>query len=503
MPFYPTGNAGAIFINGSDTTIRDCIFNSNIAENKGAAIYIEGHNTTIEGTEFYDHSSTNGTVYLIGDDCEIRNSYFHNNDAQSSGACIYIEGNNAEISNTTFINNTASDGGCIYVIGDHTTIDNDTTFVSNTATNGAGVYVNGSNTAILNSSFYNNTAENGAGAFIYGHDSDVNASRFEGNNATNGGGLYIEGDISILNNNTFFKNNVTNQGGAVYIDGSHTNVTNNNFTRNEAVPKKEDQETGLGGAIFVHGTSTNTLNNSFYHNKARNGSAIYTDGTDFNLTNDVFYENQAWSYVLVVTAVPPESLYQSSDIDIDVTHIGGDNIINAIHNHGTINDIYFKNVTYINSHGDEMHSDEFNFVHPKDGAEQSEGGTLIYQDDREDYQLLQLKVTHEDGEVFYYNTTMYTNIYGNVNITLPRNSLRKGLYIVDAEHIEDWNYKFIVNATLSEFLMLWMYPSTRTAMKTSISKTTLQNGKLLFKIQITVLMQKMLLSTISCQMYLN
>ena len=138
------------FVHGNDTNIIDCIFSNNEAQDgNGAAIYIVGQNTTIIGSEFYNHTSENGTVYLVGNDCEIRDSYFHDNNASSSGACIYIEGNNAEISNTTFINNTAPNGGCIYIVGDNTKIDNDTKFISNNATNGAGVYVNGSNTVVL------------------------------------------------------------------------------------------------------------------------------------------------------------------------------------------------------------------------------------------------------------------------------------------------------------------------------------------------------------------
>ena len=452
-PTTPTGYAGAVYVYGNHTNIIDSIFINNTAvDSCGAAIYIEGQNTTVTGSEFYDHNSANGTIYLVGNDCEISDSYFHDNNASSTGSCIFIIGNSAEIGNTTFVNNTAPDGGCIFIKGDYTLIDNDTKFISNNATNGAGVYINGSDTQILNSSFINNTAVNGAGALINGHDTYVNGSGFEGNNATNGGAVYIEGNINILSNNTFFKNNVTNQGGAVYINGNNSNVTNNNFTGNEAVPLSEDEETGLGGAIFVNGHNTTTIANSFFHNKARNGSAIYTDGTNFRLHNDVFFENQAWSYLLVTTAVPPESLYNSEDVEINVVHRAGDNIINAIHNRNSPNEIHLRNVTYVNSRYGNITTTDSGYVEPVDGVENSEGGRLLYQDDREDYQTIQLKVEHESGQVYYPMTTMQTNIYGNVNITLPKSSLRKGKYIVEAEHIEDWNYKFIYNTTTFRIL---------------------------------------------------
>ena len=298
-----------------------------------------------------------------------------------------------------------------------------------------------------------NIAENGAGAFLNGHDVDIHNSSFVGNNASNGGGVFIEGDISIISNNTFYRNNVTSQGGAIYIDGHHSDIIGNNFTANEAVPLKEDLETGLGGAIFVHGDETETIDNRFFHNKARNGSAIYTDGTNFNLTNDIFFENQAWSYVMVVTAVPPESLYHSQDINITVTHRGGDNIINAIHNHNEDpSQVKFLNVTYQHSSGQNITTNETSYVSPVKGVENSENGTLLYQDDRESNQIIQLKVTHEDGEIYYNETDLITDIYGNVNVTLNRNLFRKGKYIVDAEHVEDWNYRFIYNATTFRIL---------------------------------------------------
>ncbi|WP_171776176.1 DUF11 domain-containing protein [Methanobrevibacter ruminantium] len=446
---YPTGYGGAVYVYGNHTKIIDSTFNNNTADDScGAAIYIRGDNTTVVNSEFYNHTSENGTIYLVGNDCKIKDSLFHDNDADSTGACIFVEGNRAEIGNTTFVNNTAPNGGCVFIIGDHTLVDNDTKFITNNATNGAGIYVNGSNTMILNTSFINNTAVNGSGAFIYGHDTDVNGSYFEGNDATNGGAVFIEGNINDISNNTFLRNNATNQGGAVYIDGNHTKVNYNNFTENEAIPISEDQETGLGGAIFIRGNDTNTTANTFLHNKARNGSAIYTDGTNFYLHNDHFLENQAWSYLLITTADPAESLYKEQDIEINVLYRAGDNIINAIHNRNKPNETHFMNVTYSHSEfGNITTSPADQYVEPVDGVENSREGELLYQDDRENYQQIELRVEHENGDLALPRTPFRTNIYGNVNTTLNKSSLRKGLYVVGAEHIEDWNYKFIMNST--------------------------------------------------------
>ena len=186
--------------------------------------------------------------------------------------------------------------------------------------------------------------------YVKGTSTEISNTTFDNNTAVNGGGAYIKGEYTNILNANFINNNVTYHGGAVYIDGSKSNIRNNNFTYNEAVPDNTVSPlSGLGGAIFVRGDNTTTFNNDFEHNKARNGSAIYSSGTNFKLENDIFRENQAWSYLLVTVADPEESYYNTSDVRIEVVHIGGDNMINAIHNNASAENIGLKNVTYIHS----------------------------------------------------------------------------------------------------------------------------------------------------------
>ena len=71
---------------GNDTKIIDSIFINNSAVGNGAAILIEGQNTTVIGSEFYEHTSANGTVYLVGNDCTFKDTYFHDNEADDKGA---------------------------------------------------------------------------------------------------------------------------------------------------------------------------------------------------------------------------------------------------------------------------------------------------------------------------------------------------------------------------------------------------------------------------------
>ena len=127
--------------------------------------------------------------------------------------------------------------------------------------------------------------------------------------------------------------------------------------------------------------------------------------------------------------------------------IGGNNIANAIHHVGQLNDISFDNVTYLfNVNGTIMNrttgADE---LHPVDGVENSKNGTLIYRDERENTQSINpIVIYDEDGNIIY-NETLISSIYGDVRFSLS--GLAPGNYTIKAEHPEDLFYKAIKNET--------------------------------------------------------
>ncbi|MBQ6350832.1 MAG: DUF11 domain-containing protein, partial [Methanobrevibacter sp.] len=474
LTFNATGNAGAIYVVGNDTKIINCIFDENKAESgNGSAIYILGQRAVINDTQFYNHEAISGTVFIKGNNATINNSTFIKNIADE-GAGVYIEGNNTAINGSAFEDNKVwFDGAGVYILGTNTKII-DSNFTDNFAYfSGAGVYIKGSNTNITGSNFTDNNASFGAGVRIEGNNTVIHYSNFTCNDATDGGGVYIEGDYTDINSNGFYNNtavkgagiyvegrnttvndtqfdynNVTHQGGAAFVDGSNTIFSNNNFTYNNAIPQDKNEYSGLGGAIFVTGNNTLTLSNDYEHNTARNGSAIYSSGNNLTVINEIFRENQAWSYVLLTVAEPEKSLYNTEDVEIEIVHFGGDNMVNAIHNNASNTEIRLKNVTYVNSYGKERHTNENEFEYPVDGVENSEQGTKLYQDDREYHQLIHVNVTDEAGNVIYNNTNITTNLYGDIYVTLPKSKLKVGTYTVNALHPEDWNYKKIKNSAI-------------------------------------------------------
>ncbi|MBR6023814.1 MAG: DUF11 domain-containing protein, partial [Methanobrevibacter sp.] len=403
--YEPTGDAGAVFVEGNGTHIVNCLFDSNVADSgNGAAVYIIGQDTNIEGSTFINHECDNGTVYIVGANTRITGSTFKDNVATSNGAAVYIEGDNTKIYSSNFVQNDASNGGAVYI---------------------------------------------------------------EGNNAN-------------LTSNTFNRNNASNQGGAVYIDGDSSWISRNQFTNNEAIPQNNSSSdtTGLGGAFYVNGDNTQSGDNNYSHNKARNGSAIYTSGNNFRLYFDNFEENQAWSYLLIITPDPEESVYNTTDVNVTVVHVGGDNIINAIHNNASNDQIHLTQVHYTHSDGDTIVTGWE--VSPVDGAENSQGGTLLYQDDREYLQVINVQVEHEDGEVILPYTEFITDIYGQVNVTLTK-PLRVGNYTVRAIHPEDWNYKVISNVTTFRVI----YDLNLTVKKTATPDHVKVGETVLFTINVT------------------
>ena len=183
----------------------------------------------------------------------------------------------------------------------------------------------------------------------------------------------------------------------------------------------------------------------FRYNTAVNGSALFVDGVA-SLKNIVFYRNQAYTYALPIIVQNPKNPYGVT-VNVTVVIIGGNNIANAIHHVGQLNDVSFDNVTYLfNVNGTIMNrttgADE---LHPVDGVENSKNGTLIYRDERENTQSINpIVIYDEDGNIIY-NETLISSIYGDVRFSLS--GLAPGNYTIKAEHPEDLFYKAIKNET--------------------------------------------------------
>ena len=430
---------GNIAYRGAATTfhasgeLKDCIFINNTATGFGGAI-----STGYDGT--------------TGQKVKISNSYFEGNAAPIGGA-ITTHGNDITVDNSTFISNKAADdGGAVYVVDDGITVLN-SNFGNNSAKNHAGaIYVKGNNVKIQNATFVNNSAHFAGAVRVEGNYVNVLNATFIGNKAisdgvskSQAGALGISGNNVNIDSSYFANNTVEGDAGAIGVKGSHIKVTNSQFYSNHANPFNNDLNTGLGGAIYTMGNNVTYDNAIFRYNTAVNGSALFVDGVA-SLKNIVFYRNQAYTYALPIIVQNPKNPYGVT-VNVTVVIIGGNNIANAIHHVGQLNDISFDNVTYLfNVNGTIMNRttgpDE---LHPVDGVENSKNGTLIYRDERENTQSINpIVIYDEDGNIIY-NETLISSIYGDVRFSLS--GLAPGNYTIKAEHPEDLFYKAIKNET--------------------------------------------------------
>ena len=430
---------GNIAYRGAATTfhasgeLKDCIFINNTATGFGGAI-----STGYDGT--------------TGQKVKISNSYFEGNAAPIGGA-ITTHGNDITVDNSTFISNKAADdGGAVYVVDDGITVLN-SNFGNNSAKNHAGaIYVKGNNVKIQNATFVNNSAHFAGAVRVEGNYVNVLNATFIGNKAisdgvskSQAGALGISGNNVNIDSSYFANNTVEGDAGAIGVKGSHIKVTNSQFYSNHANPFNNDLNTGLGGAIYTMGNNVTYDNAIFRYNTAVNGSALFVDGVA-SLKNIVFYRNRAYTYALPIIVQNPKNPYGVT-VNVTVVIIGGNNIANAIHHVGQLNDISFDNVTYLfNVNGTIMNrttgADE---LHPVDGVENSKNGTLIYRDERENTQLINpIVIYNEDGNIIY-NETLISSIYGDVRFSLS--GLAPGNYTIKAEHPEDLFYKAIKNET--------------------------------------------------------
>ena len=413
--------------------MKDCIFINNTATGFGGAI-----STGYDGT--------------TGQKVKISNSYFEGNAAPIGGA-ITTHGNDITVDNSTFISNKAADdGGAVYVVDDGITVLN-SNFGNNSAKNHAGaIYVKGNNVKIQNATFVNNSAHFAGAVRVEGNYVNVLNATFIGNKAisdgvskSQAGALGISGNNVNIDSSYFANNTVEGDAGAIGVKGSHIKVTNSQFYSNHANPFNNDLNTGLGGAIYTMGNNVTYDDAIFRYNTAVNGSALFVDGVA-SLKNIVFYRNQAYTYALPIIVQNPKNPYGVT-VNVTVVIIGGNNIANAIHHVGQLNDISFDNVTYLfNVNGTIMNrttgADE---LHPVDGVENSKNGTLIYRDERENTQSINpIVIYDEDGNIIY-NETLISSIYGDVRFSLS--GLAPGNYTIKAEHPEDLFYKAIKNET--------------------------------------------------------
>ena len=423
---------------------------------KGNGNYISGQDkyriftitadgVTLDNITFVNGKAKDGGAILVSaEGLEIHNSTFVNNTASGCGGAIRSSEVDLgyKVYDSKFINNTAVEWGGAASAGKDSEFYN-CLFEGNNVTTtdpvkGTGAAINARAEGVLkmvsNCTFIDNHASGNGGAIIAGSVT-VKDSTFTSNTAGNsnnpgsGAAIYTTESMTITNS-TFDNNRLLNpesSGGALYI-GTGATIKDSNFTSNNATN---------GGAIYGNG-NVNISNSYFDKNVAQeHGSAIYMDDGKLYISDTEFGKNRAPSSSLVID-VPSESYYPI-DVTANITFEGCDNIANAIYNNGSNTNVFVSNVTYeafINGN----HSNKttpVGYINPEDGTSEN---AEIWQDTREDSQLINILVTSKDNpdDVIINETGLLTDVYGNITKVLK--DLAPGEYTIVAEHISDDYY---------------------------------------------------------------
>ncbi len=487
---FAIGGGGAIYVDGKHTTISNCEFYNNEAR-AGGAIYSNyvsagkgaGEYLKILNCNFHNNLAHvgGGAVGMYGNHTEIRNCVFTSNkvyDKNDEGVggyggalqigmdgyymvsqcvdCLFT--NNSAISKTdslishggaacirdgivfdncTFISNTADQGGAMtYHSGG---IVKNCIFIRNTALKlyggaiSTGYNVSNMDLKIEKSTFDSNTAPIGGAVHLIGENVVLDNCGFKYNLAyKNGGAIYIESQTTTVQNSHIGQNMALTNGGAIYINSKTTKILDNYLFENIALPSPQLLNDGLGGAIFIDSTESLISNNRFEFNEARNGSAIYISkkSNEAIISNNEFKSNQAWIYQLEIYG-PKNPLLHGESVYISSIIHGGNNI-------GNSSNIYISNAIYNAASNSKIIIDG---IQPLNGATNT---GKLYQDDREYNIDIYIEIMDENENVVYQDI-LKSNVYGNVNLTLP--NLDAGRYTANAYHYEDTYYKAISNQT--------------------------------------------------------
>lgn len=295
---YAAYQAGAIYYYGGTNHITSSVFDGNIGDqyggalftlNSGAVLHITG---TADAPSVFRNNQSLGYAYTKADGTQAT--------ANGRGGAIECMNGTTSLTYCEFYDNTARyEGGAARLGGGGGTtkvysLDNCYFEGNESATShGGALYIHAvtKEAVINNTDFVNNTAKNQGGALhlkgttvksgdkvVSVPNITINGGTFEGNTAANhSGAVHVAQATTLTANGVTFKNNESKNGGAITSGESAAIVNCNNclFTGNKAT-------TGEGGAaLHLWYKTVNYSGCTFEGNTAAtNGGAICIKGND-------------------------------------------------------------------------------------------------------------------------------------------------------------------------------------------------------------------------------
>ena len=288
-----TDYGGALYWNGVNVTVFDCLFVNNSAGISGGAIYWrDGADTNVSGCIFVNNTAENGGAVTVGDGV-VSGCSFVNNSAEYGGAVILAGGT---LSGCSFVNNSA------YICGAVSLEDGTVSgcsFVNNTADNDGGAIVwsttewSSNRGYVFDCSFENNRAGSDGGAILWlnGANGVVSDCIFVNNSASDEGGaiLWSHNDNANISGCSFANNTAGSDGGAIYLKFSANGVVYDcSFVNNSA---------RYGGAIEWHQSDNGNISTCIFVNNSDERAVIFFynmgSGHGLSINNNIFLNNNA------------------------------------------------------------------------------------------------------------------------------------------------------------------------------------------------------------------
>ncbi len=108
----PHNKAGGLFLYSSSPTIRNVIFESNVADNLGGAVYIYNFSSVFDNISFVNNiSGGGGGMYISYASPLISNAIFTGNTSAADGGALSTHSSSPIITNAIFSDNTATNNG--------------------------------------------------------------------------------------------------------------------------------------------------------------------------------------------------------------------------------------------------------------------------------------------------------------------------------------------------------------------------------------------------------
>jgi WD40 repeat protein len=220
-PDYHDLIGGGLRGHAESLAIVDCVFEFNVARERGGGLYIDGQDSLVEACRF------------------IRNE-------AAIGGGINASGNSIQVKNCRFEDNRANTGGGENCDGE--VVMTDCRFIGNVAeSHGGAMTVN--HATLIRCIFIKNKAEGGEGGgaiHTYGDNISAIASCFMDNTAPHGGAIAILSpqNKTYLEDCAFIGNSAMESSGTIWCEGGHLEVINCTVVNNKVITNRIPGRTG-------------------------------------------------------------------------------------------------------------------------------------------------------------------------------------------------------------------------------------------------------------------